>query len=830
MLQDLRYAIRVLTKKPGFAAVAILSLALGIGANTAIFSLLNSIRLSTLPVTKPEELVILTDPADSGLDIGWDTGDRELMTYPEFLQMREQATSFASLMASQSSLSRVQARVNGGEPEDLQTRLVSAEYFATLGVPAALGRTFGPGEAQTEGSAPLAVISHDFWQRRFGGRADAVGSTLTLYGTVFSIIGVTPPSFFGETVGQRPDAWMPLVMQASVAPGRDWLRDRPGTLDKVMWLHVFGRLKPGVPIEKAGAEVNTVFQQGLAAFYGSRSLPPEEQRNFLNQRLNVRPAATGASRVRGQFSGPLVMMLAAAAMVLLIACANLGNLLLARATARNREVSVKLALGVTRARLIRGFVVESLVLAVLGGAVGLAAASLMRTGLLLLVPDTIQLPRSTEWSELGFAFLLTLVVGIVLGLLPAMRTANTDFLAGLKEQGRGVAGSPLWQRVSKFVVVGQFALSLPLLVAAGLLLQTLSNLERIDLGYAKERLITVRVNVETAGYEPARRLPLFERLLERVRAVPGVRGASYARNGLFSGSSSGGEVVVEGYTPRGKNDSGASWDAVGPGYFSTLGVPVVLGREINEQDRATSPRVCVINEAFSKLFFANRNPLGMRIGQQNPCQVVGVVKDIRSQALRGDIEHQYYMPATQAESIPRDLRFAVRTAGEPATVMSDVRRALLQVDPNLPVTAQVFTDVVNAGMVQDRLLARLSFAFGIVGLVLAALGLYGVLSFGVSRRTNEIGIRKALGAQHRDVIVMILRETFILVVIGLAVGLTVAALSLRFIRSRLYGLEAADPATFVFAVGILVAVSLFAAWLPSYRASRVDPLIALRRD
>lgn len=830
MLQDLRYALRTLVRKPGFASVAILSLALGIGANTAIFSLLNSIRLSALPVTRPEELVILTDPSDSGLDIGWHSGDRKLLTYPEFLQLRDRTSSFASLMASQSSVSRVPARINGGAPEDLQTRMVSAEYFTTLGVPAILGRTFDPAGARTEGAAPYAVISDDFWQRRFGGRPDAIGARLTISGTVFEIVGVMPPAFFGETVGQRPDVWMPLVMQARVAPGRDWLRDRQGTLDKVMWLHVFGRLRPGVSIEQASADANTVFRQDLAAFYGSRSLAQAEHRDFLDQRLKVQPAANGASKARGQFTGPLLTMLAAAAMVLLIACANLGNLLLARATSRTREVSVKLALGITRGRLIRGFMIESLVLSLLGGMAGVILASFIRTGLLVLVPVSVQLPGTGGWTVFAFAFLLTLVVGSVLGLLPALRAASTDFQAGLKAQGRGLAGSPLWQRVSQFVVVGQFALSLPLLVATGLLLQSLANLQQVDLGYARERLLTVWVNVETAGYEPARRPALFERLLTRVRAIPGVRGASYARNGLFSASVSQGEVVVQGYTPRGRNDSGSAWDPIGPGFFSTIGVPVLLGREFTEQDTATSARVCLINEAFAALFFADRNPLGLGIGADNPCQIVGVVKNVRSQALRGDIEHQYYMPAAQAASMPREARFIIRTAGEPADMIGTVRRALLQEDPNLPVIAQPLTTVIDASMVQDRLLARLSFAFGAIGLVLAALGLYGVLSFGVSRRTNEIGIRKALGAQEGDVIAMILRETSVLVVIGLVVGLALTALGLRVIGSRLYGLSATDPATFVLAVGILVAVALFAAWVPSYRASRVDPLIALRRD
>jgi predicted permease len=828
MLQDLRFSLRTLMKRPGFSAVAILSLALGIGANTAIFSLVNSIRLSRLPVTRPDELVILSDPANSGVDIGWDTGDRELITYPEFLALQEQSKSFSSLMASQSSLLPVQARVNGGDPEEMQTRMVSGEYFSTLGVATVVGRTFAADEARKEGGAPFAVISHDFWQRRFGGRADAVGSSLSIYGSVFTIIGVTPSSFFGETVGQRPDVWLPLSMQTMMVPGRDWLHDRPGSLDKVMWLHVFGRLAPNTSIDQARAEVNTIFQRGLIDFYGGRSVTGDEQRRFLNQRLNVRPAETGASRVRGQFTGPLLVLLSAAAVVLLIACANLGNLLLARATARHREVSVRLALGVSRLRLIRSFLVESLLLAVLGGIVGLGVASVIRAGLLLLVPATIQLPPARDLRILGFAFALTLLVGLVLGLLPALRAASVDFAAGLREQSRGLVGSALWQRVGRVVVVAQLALSLPLLVIAGLLLQTLSNLDQVNLGYERERLITVRVNVETAGYEPARRLPVFEQMLERVRAVPGVQAASYARNGVFSGSSSDGAVVVEGYTPQGKSDAGSSWDHVGPDYFTALGVPMLLGREISEEDRTTGQRVCVINEAFAKLFFAGRNPLGLRIGTENACQIVGVARNMRSRDLRGDVEHQYYMPISQAANLPREVRFAIRTAGEPSGVVRDVQRALRQLNENLSITPQLFTELVDTRIAQDRLLARLSLSFGVVGLILAAIGLYGVLSFNVSRRTAEIGIRKALGAQQREVISMVMKETGLLVVIGLIAGLSLAVMSTRLIATRVFGLEPTDPATFALAIGILVGVSLLAAWLPSYRASRVDPLVALR--
>ena len=396
--QDLRYAIRTLVSQPGFATVAVLSLALGIGANTAIFSLLNSVLMSKLPVRDPQELVILTNAAASGVSQGSQRNERSLLTYPEFLQLRDQSTVFSALMACQSQLERMDVRVDGGAPEEIGARMVSAEYFSTLGVPALLGRTFAAADDPAE---PYAVISYAYWQRRFGRRADILGTKMAIRQGVFSIIGVAPPSFFGETVGQRPDVWLPLTVQPAVLPGRDWLHDKPGDVGKVMWLHAFGRLKPGITVEGAQAAANVVFQQGLAAYYGS-VLTPESRKEFLNQRLTLRPAATGASQLRAQFAEPLTMLLTAAGLVLLIACANLGNLLLTRATARTREISVRLALGASRGRLMRQLLTESIVIAFAGGVAGLAMAWILRAGLLRLVSDSVELPAAPDTRVLSF--------------------------------------------------------------------------------------------------------------------------------------------------------------------------------------------------------------------------------------------------------------------------------------------------------------------------------------------------------------------------------------------------------------------------------------------
>ncbi len=833
--QDLRYATRVLAASPGFTAVAVLSLALGIGANAAIFSLLNSVRLSTLPVPHPETLVMVTDPAASGVSIGMESGERSLLTYPEFRQLQDAPGIFASLMASQSILSRIEARVAGGAPEEIAVRLVSSSYFDTLGVSPALGRAFDSKREAQAGSAPYAVISHEFWRRRFGGRPDVLGRTIAFRSGVLSIIGVAPASFFGETVGERPDAWVPLAVQAVVMPGRDRLHDEPGSVEKVMWLHAFGRLRPGVAIEQAQARANVAFRQGLAAYYG-RIADQATRKQFLDQRLRIREAATGASSLRDDFSEPLVVLLVAAALVLLIACSNLGNLLLARATVRSREMAVRLALGASRWRLIGQLLTESSCLALAGGVAGLGVAVLLRQALLRLVPDTVALPAAMDWRVLAFVFVVTLAAGLPLGALPALRITKIEAVAGLREQGRGIAGSAVWLRVGKAVVIGQLALSLPLLVGAGLLVQTLANLQRVEVGYPKDDLITVRMDARAAGYDFPRQAAAFETLLARIRAVPGVRAATYSNNGLFGGSDNGDAITVEGYTPTGRGDGGSRYDAVGPRYFSTLGIPVLVGREITEQDRPGGHMVCVINDTFAKRFFKDRNPIGLHVTQQyaeerHTYEVVGVVGDSRQNRLRGEIEHRFYTPATQPAARIDAITLVVRAAGDVASVQRDIRAAVEQVEPNMPI-ARVTTvsEAMDQRMVQDRLLARLSIAFGVVALLLSSIGLYGVLSYGVARRTSEIGIRKALGAQDGALVAMILRETGWLFLAGVAAGAALSAATVRLIANRLYGLTPADPLAFAAAASGLAAVAIVAAWMPAYRASRVDPLVALRHE
>jgi predicted permease len=562
---------------------------------------------------------------------------------------------------------------------------------------------------------------------------------------------------------------------------------------------------------------------------------------FLKQQLAIRDASTGASSIRGNFAEPLIVLLSAAGLVLLIACSNLGNLLLARATARSREISVRLALGASRGRVVRQLLTESLCLAAAGGVTGLAAALLMRAALVRLVADPIELPPALDARTLGFVIALSILAGVLLGVLPALRATKTDAVVGLRDQGRGTVGSAAWLRVGRLVVVGQLALSLPLLVGAGLLARTLVNLQHVDLGYSHDDLVTVRVDAESAGYDEVRKSTAFERLLARARELPSVRAATYSNNGLFGGGDNGDRVFVEGYTPKESGGSvqwgenrGSAYDAIGPGYFSTLGVPILLGREITDADRADSRQVCVINQTFAKDFFDGRNPIGMHVTQQyaeekHTYEIVGVVADSRQRRLRAPVEHRFYTPITQPAAGIGAVSFIVRPRGAAAAAIADVRRLVQQLEPGMPIVlARSVDEGIESRIGQDRLLARLSIAFGVVAALLVAIGLYGVLSYGVTRRTNELGIRKALGARPATLIGMILRETGWLLVGGLVAGAVLSAASLRLIQSRLYGLSPADPATIVTAIAGLAAVAALAAWLPAHRASRVDPLTALR--
>jgi predicted permease len=839
MWKDLRFATRQFARNPVFTLVAVASLAVGIGANTAIFSVMNAAMLKSLPVRDPQRLLMLTNPNTSGVSSGLETGERGLMTYAEFAQLRDHSTTFGAMCAVQSQLDRWQVRIGGGPQEEARAKLVSEEYFTVLGVEPAIGRFFSSDDAKGAGQAPYAVISYDYWQKRFGGNVSVLGTPIKMMGTALTVIGVAAPGFHGESVGDRPDIWSPMMMQPMIMPGRDWLHeDLSQSPEKVMWLHVFGRLKPGVTQSRAQTEIDVLFRGILETGYPA-TLNPEMRKQALDQHIRLHDARTGAFGGRDEFAQQLMVLLVVSGFVLLIACINVANLLLARATARAKEVGVRLSIGASRSRLVRQFLTESLVLALLGGMAGILMAWASSRALVLLLSERREdfgLAPGVDWRVLAFTASVTLVTGIFFGLIPALRATRVNLNDSLRDSGRVTAsGSRL--NLAKTLVIVQVAFSLMLVAGAGLFLRTLWNLQSVGLGYQREHLLLVTADGVSAGYKGPQLSNLWRDITERLRALPGVQGATYSINGLFSGSESGDEIDVEGFTPAKENEKGSRFDMVGPQYFSTVGIPMLLGRELSQQDTANSPRVCVINEAFAQRFFAGRNPLGRHITQKfgdkkSVMEVVGVAKNARDHRLRGDIPPRFYIPGDQGMQGPNEWGiFEIRTAGDPAQMIAAVRKAILSVNENLPVEgARPLVESVDRTNAQPRMVARLCSIFGLMALLLAATGLYGVLSYSVARRTNEIGLRMALGAGRGRVIRMILRETSVMIAAGVVAGVVFTAIGVQLVKSRLFGLSALDPTTVLVAVAILGLVALVAGYIPAARAARVNPTQALRHE
>ncbi len=839
LLQDLRYASRQFFRNPVFTLVAVASLAIGIGANTAIFSVLNAAMLKSLPVRDPGGLVMLTDPSGGGVSSGLTTGDRNTLTYSEFTQIRDHATTLDGLCAAQTQLNRWQVRVSGGPQEEAQAKLVSEEYFSVLGIEPAIGRFFSRADEKGRGADPYAVVSYDYWQRRFSGNVSVLGTQIKLLGATLTVIGVAPPGFTGESVGDRPDFWMPMLMQPVVMPGRDWLHeDLSQSMEKVMWLHVIGRPKPGVTIARVQTEIDVLFRGIIENGYPA-TLNAEARKEAMDQHIKLHDARTGAFGGRDDFAQQLMVLLGASVVVLLIACINVANLLLARATARTKEVGVRLSIGASRTRLVRQFLTESLVLSALGGVVGLLLAWSASRALVLLLSERRQgfgLVPALDLRVLAFTAGITFLTGIVFGLVPAIRGTRINLNDSLRDSGR-VTASGGRLNLAKGLVIVQVAFSLLLVAGAGLFLRTLWNLQSVGLGYQREHLLMVNTDGLTAGYDGPRLPGLWRDLTDRLRALPGVQGVTYSSNGLFSGSESADEIDVEGFNPTNDNEKYSRFDRIGPQYFSTVGIPLLLGRDIGQQDTASSPRVCVINEAFAKMFFKDRNPIGRHIterfgDQKQTHEIVGVAKNARDHRLRDEVPPRFYMPGDQAMDGPtRFAVFEIRTAGDPEQMVNAVRKTILAVNEDLPVrNARPLVESIDLANSQPRMVARLCSIFGVMALLLAATGLYGVLSYGVARRTNEIGIRMALGAGKGRVIQMILRETGVMIAIGVVAGVIFTAIGVQLVKSKLYGLGVLDPLAVTASVAILGLVALIAGYIPAVRAARVNPTQALRHE
>ena len=792
--------------------------------------------MKSLPVKNPEQLVILTDPADAGVQVGSDSGERGLLSYPEFQDL-QRMKSLSGLFAIQSGLLPYQAVITGDQTEPVYLRLVWGILFDVR--PTAAHRpVLRCLRRPATRPSPLCSPQRQLLGAAFWSSPRHLGTTIQVRHALFTVIGIAPPGFFGVSVGQRPDMWAPLSMELQVMPGRDWLHPLPDPTEKAMWLHVFGRLQPGYTLARAQAEANQIFKQNLEESYAS--LSATAKKDAMDQHLKLRPAALGASNLRNHMQEPLLIIFAAVGTVLLICCVNVTNLLLARANTRRREVMIRLALGANKFRVVRQLLTESLILSILGACGGLLLAQ-SGAGLLVRMVSTphdpIELDVSPDWRVLLFTAGIAIVTTMLFGLAPALRAARTDIGTALREGSRGMTSSAGKILLSKIFVVAQVALSLALVVGAGLFLRTLLNLERTDLGYARDRLLILRVDGLGSGYKDKQLLALYNRLHDALETAPGVKRLAFSENGLLSGTDSGDDIEVEGYVRKGTNDRSSHWDQVGPGYFSALGIPILLGREINQRDQAGAPRICVINQAFAKLFFANRNPIGKHLttifgDTRTTFEIVGVAKDSRDHALRGPIPPRFFQAVEQSPvEVPEALYFEVRTAVDPNAELASLRKIIKQVDPNVAIfLARSLSELVEDRTHTDQLIARMTSVFGGLALLLAAIGIYGVLAYAVSQRTNEIGIRMAVGAEAGNVIAMILKETGVILLAGLAAGLVVSGIVSRLIKSQLVGLPALDPLVLGTAVAIVLVLGVLAAYGPAWRASRVDPVTALRNE
>jgi len=806
--QDLRYGLRMLRRSPGFTAVAALSLALGIGANTAIFSVVNAALLRPLPVKEPDRLVGLYRkiPQDR---------NHNRFSYPNYLDTRDRNQSFSGLAAYYFTPLNLSG---GGQTERLWGKVVSGNYFSTLGVEFTKGRAFLPDEDRTPGAHPVAVVSHGLWQRRFGGDPNLIGNTVTLNGQGFTIVGVAPASFRGTEVGMAPDVWVPMMMQAQALPGRDFLTPRD-----VGWLRVVGRLKPGVSVAQAQAEMETLGAQ-------LKREHPEANEAFgiaVVPDFGLHPDFRGSAR---QF---LLVLMGVVGLVLLIACANVANLLLARGRERWKEIGVRLALGAKRRRLIGQLLTESLLLSLLGAAISLALTPWISNGLEVLQQTGQALPSvepiGLDGRVLGFTALVSLLAGVIFGLAPALQASKTDVIGALKDTTANRESSK--SRLRQVFVISQVALSLMLLIAAGLFIRSLRQAQRIDPGFKTENILLMSFDLSLQGYSAERGRAFYQQLEQRVGSLPGVEQVSFADNPPLS-SDADATIIIDGYTPpTGLEGVVINYSMVSPNYFQTLGIPLLRGRDFTSQDKVDAPGVVIINETAARRFWPGQDALGkrVRLGKSVSAEVIGVARDGKYVTLGEDPRPYIYFPMTQNYQSSAVLQ--ARTVGDPAPVIAAVRREAQALDKDLPTFGvRTMKEHLRGSLMAPQLAATFLGIFGAMALLLATVGIYGVVAYAVSQRTREIGIRVALGAERLDILKMVLEQSLRLVVIGLLIGLAGALAATRLLESFLYGVGASDPATFIIVPLLLASVALLASYVPARRAMKVDPMVALRYE
>jgi predicted permease len=825
--QDVRYGLRMMAKSPGFTVVVILTLALGIGANTAIFSMVNAVLLKSLPVQNPEELVVVgySDPQSGGTN--------EDFSYPMYQAILDKNSSFEGVLAR----SGVDLNVGyGGQSDKVYGELVSGNYFATLGVQPLEGRLFTQDDDRIPGGHPVAVLSYGYWERRFGSDPSIVGKQIVLNGQPMTVVGVTPPGFYGTEMASSPDIRVPMMMATVFRPFPPNRLQNP----RHRWMTMMARRRPGVSATQAQAAIDVLYRQTLAEELAqfSTNLTEHDKKRALEGRIQLVSGEQGFAHMQGTMKRPLLLLFIVAGVVLLVACANLSNLLLARTEKRRQEIAVRLAIGAGRGRLIRQWLTESFLLAMVGGFAGVLLAYWAKHALAGFLPATYSanLDMPMDLSVLGFTLIASLLTAVFFGLAPILQISRSPVSAALREETPSVAsGEGLFSLRSSLVFL-QVALSLPLLIAAGLFLRSLQNLRGINTGFARENVFLGRLNPSLNGYSQERVRSLYNDLLVRVRSLPGVRAAGLATDSPISGGWDQEGVRVEDYQARQDEDMSVNEAVVSPGYFGSLGIPVVVGRDFSDQDDAAHPKVALINETMAHYFFGGQNPIGKRMtSNDNPSapldlEIVGVVKDAKYVRLEERPRRHFYTAMAQE---PRlfDMVLLARTAGDPGKLTELVRTQVKDLDANLPLYGTTTLEIqIDESLTQQRVVAWLSSLFGLLATLLASIGLYGVVAFAVARRTREIGIRMALGAQRGDILGAVLRHMLVVVGTGVVAGVAGAYAASRLLGSMLFEVKATDSRSYAGACLLLLCVAGAAAYLPAQRATLVDPMEALRYE
>jgi predicted permease len=833
LLQDVRYGLRMLGKNPGFTFIAILTLALGIGANTAIFSLLNQVLLRRLPVRNPSELVVLKSPGPKHGHVWSDGDDSEIFSYPLYKGLAKNASVFDGVIARYQFAAGIASH---GQTDRGSGELVTGNYFEVLGVRPALGRVLSAADDDVQGAHPVLVLSHAYWTRHFGSDAGVLNQTILVNNTEMTIVGVAQAGFSGIQVGQTPDIFVPMTMKGQMTPIRNGLDDWNDS-----FLAVLARRKPGVSVERAQTGINVDYPGLLEQQAATLKLRKggKDEKEFLGKKMVLAPGSQGRTVVQRDSGTTLKALFAMVALVLLIACTNVANLLLAKASARQREFAIRSALGATPGRMMRQLLVESFLCALGGGALGLILASWIMNILTQAVVSEAGVHGITarlDGSVLGFAAAATVVSALLFGLIPAWRATRTGVSQMMKDQGSTTSAGPGHVRFRKFLVAGQVAFTLLLLTGGALFSRSLWNLRKQDLGLSTENLITFSISPQLSGYNDVRTVALVDQLRERLGAVPGVLGVGSSQIPVLTGTDMGTNITVEGRQNMDTDDRHVDFDAVSPNYFSAMRVPLLSGRGFNAGDTATSTKVAIINEAMAKEFFANRNPIGVHfaMGSGNDIkfdiEIVGVVKNWKQEHVRTADRSYFFRPYSQFGKL-FGMSFYVRTQQDPLLMATTLRETVRGADANLPVyDLKTVQRVVDEDLFAERVIAGLSAAFGGLAALLAALGIYGVLAYLVVQRTREIGIRVALGAEAGHVRGLVFKEVGWMVLGGAVVGLPLAYALARLSESLLYGVHAGDVPVYAASLGIICFVAVAACYIPSRRATRIDPIVALRYE